>query len=356
MAAAVAERTSRVQVGPVQTTPYLNEPMEAATFVATLDELSGGRAVLGLRAARGRDGRVARLRCLRPRRADPRVGRDGTAPAPRRAAARRVVPALRAAPARPADLRDAVRRDLLELSGEIGDGSLPLVMPPAAAAGVVEAIHGAVGPAVIRRTWTSPPACGSPWPPTATRPQRHCARSSRTSPRTSSTSSRADRPPARGPRARSPSRGCGDSDRGSRRHRRDAAARIVGTPADAVAAIGRLADAGVTQVCIGGPLGPDPGAAVRLIGERVIRLSGERCKAGARRRPRTPPAASLGAGRVVAALLWTAGGVEDAHDPHHARPGVLDAVDASGREVEARPACSGTCSPAMCATPCPSTI
>ena len=45
---------------------------------------------------------------------------------------------------------------------------------------------------------------------------------------------------------------------------------IVGTPADAVAAIGRLADAGVTQVCIGGPLGPDPGAAVRLIGERVI--------------------------------------------------------------------------------------
>ena len=45
---------------------------------------------------------------------------------------------------------------------------------------------------------------------------------------------------------------------------------IVGTPADAVAAIEGLADAGVTQVCIGGPLGPDPAAAVRLIGERVI--------------------------------------------------------------------------------------
>ena len=47
MAAAVAEHTERVQIGSVQTTPYLNEPSEAATFLATLDELSGGRAVLG---------------------------------------------------------------------------------------------------------------------------------------------------------------------------------------------------------------------------------------------------------------------------------------------------------------------
>ena len=37
-----------------------------------------------------------------------------------------------------------------------------------------------------------------------------------------------------------------------------------------IAAIERLAAAGVTQVCIGGPLGPDPAEAVRLIGERVI--------------------------------------------------------------------------------------
>jgi len=45
---------------------------------------------------------------------------------------------------------------------------------------------------------------------------------------------------------------------------------IVGSTEDAIAAIERLADAGVTQVCLGGPLGPDPAAAVRLIGERVI--------------------------------------------------------------------------------------
>jgi 5,10-methylenetetrahydromethanopterin reductase len=47
---------------------------------------------------------------------------------------------------------------------------------------------------------------------------------------------------------------------------------IVGTPADAVGAVGRLGEAGVTQVCIGGPLGPDPAEAVRLIGEQVIPL------------------------------------------------------------------------------------
>ena len=45
---------------------------------------------------------------------------------------------------------------------------------------------------------------------------------------------------------------------------------IVGTAADAVAAVERLAGAGVTQVCIGGPLGPDPAEAIRLIGGRVI--------------------------------------------------------------------------------------
>jgi 5,10-methylenetetrahydromethanopterin reductase len=45
---------------------------------------------------------------------------------------------------------------------------------------------------------------------------------------------------------------------------------VVGSPKDAIAKIEMLAEAGVTQVSIGGPLGPDPGAAIRLIGEQVI--------------------------------------------------------------------------------------
>ena len=71
MAAAVAENTSCVQIGSVQTTPYLNEPSEAATFLATLDELSGGRARRRARAARRRsrsNGLMARLAPFQPSR------------------------------------------------------------------------------------------------------------------------------------------------------------------------------------------------------------------------------------------------------------------------------------------------
>ena len=46
----VAEHTERVLVGPDVTHPYLRHPAETAANVAALDELSGGRAVLGLGA------------------------------------------------------------------------------------------------------------------------------------------------------------------------------------------------------------------------------------------------------------------------------------------------------------------
>jgi 5,10-methylenetetrahydromethanopterin reductase len=48
--AAVAQRTSRVRIGPGVTNPYSRHPALVATAMATLDELSGGRAVLGLGA------------------------------------------------------------------------------------------------------------------------------------------------------------------------------------------------------------------------------------------------------------------------------------------------------------------
>ena len=46
----VAEHTERVLVGPDVTHPYLRHPAETAACVAALDELSGGRAVLGVGA------------------------------------------------------------------------------------------------------------------------------------------------------------------------------------------------------------------------------------------------------------------------------------------------------------------
>jgi 5,10-methylenetetrahydromethanopterin reductase len=48
--AAVAERTDRILLGPGVTNPYSRHPALLATAIATLDELSGGRAVLGLGA------------------------------------------------------------------------------------------------------------------------------------------------------------------------------------------------------------------------------------------------------------------------------------------------------------------
>lgn len=46
----IAEHTERVHVGPDVTHPYLRHPADTAANVAALDELSGGRAILGLGA------------------------------------------------------------------------------------------------------------------------------------------------------------------------------------------------------------------------------------------------------------------------------------------------------------------
>ena len=48
MTSAVAEHTTKITIGSVGTNPYTTNPAEIATYVATLDELSDGRAVLGL--------------------------------------------------------------------------------------------------------------------------------------------------------------------------------------------------------------------------------------------------------------------------------------------------------------------
>lgn len=46
----IAEHTERVLVGPDVTHPYLRHPADTAANIAALDELSGGRAILGLGA------------------------------------------------------------------------------------------------------------------------------------------------------------------------------------------------------------------------------------------------------------------------------------------------------------------
>jgi len=273
MASAVAERTSRVQVGSVQTTPYLNEPMEAATFLATLDELSGGRAVLGY--GLHTDEMVEWLGFD----ASDRVEqiRESVETVRRLLCGERLRDEwyLRFEPIRPDPpiYVTPFGRDLLELSGEIGDGSLPLVMPPSAAAGVVEAIHAGARRAgrdpadvdIAACVWFSVAADGNAAAATLRPIVAYFAPYFLDEQLAPIGLRREDFEPVRDAVL-----AC-DYDRAAAAVTDDMLRlAIVGTPSDAVAAIEGLADAGVTQVCIGGPLGPDPAAAVRLIGERVI--------------------------------------------------------------------------------------
>jgi 5,10-methylenetetrahydromethanopterin reductase len=273
MAAAVAERTSRVQIGPVQTTPYLNEPMETATFLATLDELSGGRAVLGYGLHTdemvewlGFDAsdRVERIRSsvdtVRRLLRGETLGDEWY---------------LRFEPVRPDPpiYVTPFGRDLLELSGEIGDGSLPLVMPPEAAPGVVEAIH--AGALRARRDPAEVDVAACVWLSVAA-DGRAAAASLRPIIAYFAPYFLDEQLAPVGLRREDFEQvrravAAGDYEAAAAAVT-DEMLRlaIVGTPADAVAAIERLGDAGVTQVCIGGPLGPDPAGAIRLVGEQVI--------------------------------------------------------------------------------------
>jgi 5,10-methylenetetrahydromethanopterin reductase len=45
---------------------------------------------------------------------------------------------------------------------------------------------------------------------------------------------------------------------------------IVGTPKDVIRQIEELAGAGIDEVGLGGPLGPDPHAAIELLGREVM--------------------------------------------------------------------------------------
>ena len=45
---------------------------------------------------------------------------------------------------------------------------------------------------------------------------------------------------------------------------------IVGTPRDVIRQLEELGKAGIDEVGLGGPLGPDPGAAIDLLGQEVI--------------------------------------------------------------------------------------
>ncbi|MFN8499421.1 MAG: LLM class flavin-dependent oxidoreductase [Anaerolineae bacterium] len=198
---ALATATRRIELGTCIVNPYTQHVAEIAMATATLDELSGGRANLGFGAGAG-DFLAW-------------VGIEQTAPL---AATRDALTALSLllAGARPADVlpdtavrpslrppvalgrwaREAYLRfpsrrvpiylgamspRMLQLTGEMADGGLPLLFPPehyTEVMGYITEGARAAGREPAMLTW--PRACGAPSPPTGRRRGPPCKRRSPT--------------------------------------------------------------------------------------------------------------------------------------------------------------------------------
>jgi len=281
LAVLLTEQTERIDVG-VMLSPYSVDPGELATFGATLDILSNGRALIGV-------GFHTTEMCRW-------TGHDPTDAVARTRATVEMVRTLlrgevangdgnifhwtddcylRFQPLRPEiPIYIAAFGDqLLRLSGEIGDGSLPRFLPPQVAREIIPSIQ--AGSRDANRDLSDVDIAGCVWLSISASAQEAAA---------------GLRPMVSyfGPYLQDgdlepiglnttdfiPIRALLDQ------RRLDEAAQlvtdemlrlaIVGTPDDAIEQIESLAELGMTQVNIGGPLGPDPREAISLVGERVI--------------------------------------------------------------------------------------
>ncbi len=279
---AVAAHTSRIQIGSVGTNPYTTNPAEIATYLATLDDLSSGRAVLGLGLHTEKMVEWTGIS------ASDYMQRTHEAVDIIRALLRGEVVDyqgkafqwteqcyLRFKPYRPEIpiYVCAFGTEYLELSGAIGDGSLPMITPPESAAYMVSAIT-----AGARKAGRDP----------ATVDISGCGWLSLAQDRGAATEVLRRMVSYFGPYLEAPALAtigltpadfqaigqlveAGNYDEAARRvtdQMTDLA--IRGTPQDVIRRIESVAAMGITQVNLGGPLGPDPAAAIRLMGESVI--------------------------------------------------------------------------------------
>jgi len=279
---AVAEATRTIQVAAVGINPYHCNPCEIATYIATLDELSRGRTVLGLG--------------LHTETFVNWTGIDTTGYVQHSREATEIIRALFRGEAvdyqgehfqwneqcylRFKPYREEVPvylcafgEDYLKLSGEIGDGSLPMITPPASAATMVAAIHAGATSANRKPEEVAIHGCG--WLSISENREAaaHIMRDmiAYFGPHLEEHAlesigvSMADMEPLRElileKRYEEAHAAVSDNmlDLG-----------MVGTPSDIIQHVEELAEAGITEIGFGGPLGPDIKEAIRLMGEKVI--------------------------------------------------------------------------------------
>jgi 5,10-methylenetetrahydromethanopterin reductase len=282
LTSAAATMTTRVQLGGVGINPYTNHPCEIATYAATLDELTGGRCILGLgmhtgemvnwtgidttdHLERTRESVDLVRRLLRGE----VVASDGPTHRWSEQCYLRFKPVRSEVPV----YVSAFGRSYQELSGEIGDGSQPMITPPASARNVVRAIEAGVARAGRDRTRFVVSGCG--W-------------LSLSADRRAAADRMRDMIAYFGPYLEDEALatvGLGRRDFRSIKERIDHGdydgARalvtpemerlgIVGTPREVISQIEELGRAGIDEVGLGGPLGPDPEEAIRLLGREII--------------------------------------------------------------------------------------
>lgn len=279
---AAAEATSTIRIGTVGTNPYTTNPCEVATYAATLDDLSGGRFILGLG--------------LHTRKMVEWTGLDASdCIACTREAVEIVRRLLRGGPvncngrhfkwSQQCYLRMPVLRknlpiyvagfgsEYLELSGEIGDGSLPMITPPESAKYMVSNIR--KGLACSTRDASDYVISG-------------CAWMSLSASRREAASIMRKMIANFGPYLEEPALQSIGLSGADMRPLRDLVAAgnfetaclrvtpqmtklgITGTPDNVIERIEQLAQMGIDEVNLGGPLGPDPEAAIALMGTHVI--------------------------------------------------------------------------------------
>ncbi len=282
LTSAAAMLTTRVQLGGVGINVYTIDPSEIATCAATIDELSGGRCILGLgmhtaemvrwtgvdtsdTLQRTRDAVDLIRRLLR--------GEVATQSGPSYRWGEQCY--LRFKPLRseiPIFI-SAFGREYQELSGEIGDGSQPMITPPGSARLQVESIERGVARAGRDRSRFVISGCA--W-------------LSLSADRRAAADRMRDMIATFGPYLEEEAlaiaglrRADFDAIKACADRRDYAGARalvtddmlelgITGTPADVISGIEALGAAGIDEIGFGGPLGPDPEAAIRLLGREVI--------------------------------------------------------------------------------------